>query len=52
MAIAKVWYKKILRGTAVLSDVPEKWRADVLALLDEALEKGEITQEQYDQYIQ
>ena len=51
-AVARTWYKKILRGTATLSNVPPKWHDEVLSLLDEALAKGEITQEQYNEYIQ
>ena len=32
--IAKIYYKQIIRGAITIDDVPERWRAEVQALLD------------------
>jgi len=32
--MAKIYYRKIKRGEMTIDDVPERWRAQVQALLD------------------
>lgn len=32
--MAKIYYRKIKRGEMTVDDVPERWRAQVQALLD------------------
>jgi hypothetical protein len=31
--LAKIYYRRILAGTIIINDVPERWRAEVAALL-------------------
>lgn len=33
--MAKVYYRKIKAGQMTIEDVPERWRAEVQALLDQ-----------------
>lgn len=32
--MAKIYYRKIMAGEMTIADVPERWRAEVQALLD------------------
>lgn len=32
--MAKIYYRKIKRGEITIDDVPERWRAQVQALID------------------
>lgn len=32
--MAKIYYRKIKRGEMTIEDVPERWRAQVQALID------------------
>lgn len=45
------YVRRIKTGKTTLSKVPTRWRDDVLAELDALLESGEITQEEYNQFI-
>ena len=49
--MAKIWRNRIEAGTQVFSDCPEKYKKDVLKLLQEDVEDGVITKEEYDKLI-
>jgi Zn-dependent M32 family carboxypeptidase len=33
--MAKIYYRRIIAGEMTIEDVPERWKAEVQALLDE-----------------
>ena len=49
--MAKTWRNRIEAGTQVFSDCPEKYKKDVLKLMQQDVEDGVITQEEYDKLI-
>lgn len=52
--MVKIYVRSIIAGKLTVNGdpgVPEYWKADVIAVFDEKLENGEITQDQYDQYM-
>jgi len=34
MTMAKIYYRRIMAGKMTIEDVPERWRAEVQAMLD------------------
>lgn len=44
------YLRRIKTRKQTLSSVPTKWREDVKAKLDEELEAGDITQEEYEEF--
>lgn len=49
--MAKIWRNRIEARTQVFSDCPEKYKKDVLKLMQQDVENGVITQEEYDKLI-
>ena len=49
--MAKIWRNRIEAGTQVFSDCPDKYKKDVLGLMQQDVEDGVITQEKYDKLI-
>lgn len=49
--MAKIWRNRLIAGTQVFSDCPEKYRNAVIALLQKDVANGTITQERYDEII-
>lgn len=49
--MAKIWRNRIEVGTQVFSDCPEKYKKDVLKLMQQDVEDEIITQEEYDKLI-
>ena len=49
--MAKIWRNRIIDGTKLFSECPEKYRQQVLALLRADVENGVITEEQYQEII-
>lgn len=49
--IAKVYYRSIKRGTRTFDDVPANLKQDVLALGEQELKDGKITQEEFDRWF-
>lgn len=49
--ISKIWKKRIEAGTQVYSDCPDRYKAEVNALLREDVANGIITQEEYERLI-
>ena len=49
--MAKIWRNRIEAGTQVFSDCPAKYQKDVLNLMQQDVEDGVITQEEYDKLI-
>ena len=48
--MAKLYVSKIMAGSLNMSKVPASRKADVIAIFQEKLDGGEITQDQFDQY--
>lgn len=51
LIMAKIWRNRIIDGTKLFSECPEKYRQQVLALLRADVENGVITEEQYQEII-
>ena len=49
--MVKVYVRAILAHKKTVADVPEYWQEQVKAVFDQMLADGEITQEQYDEYM-
>ena len=49
--MAKIWRNRIEAGTQMLSHCPQKYRADVIALIQEDLETGAYTEAQLRQLV-
>lgn len=49
--IAKVYYRSIKRGTRTFDEVPANLKQDVLALGEQELKDGKITQEEFDRWF-
>ena len=49
--MAKIWRNRIEAGTQVFSDCPDKYKKDVLKYMQQDVEDGVITQEEYDKLI-
>ena len=49
--MAVIYYHRILAGTKTYAQVPRTWKAGVKELFVQAVENGEITPEQYEEYI-
>lgn len=49
--MAKIWRNRLIAGTQQFSNCPEKYRNAVIALLQEDVEQGVITQERYDEIL-
>lgn len=49
--IAKIWRNRIIAGDQKLSECPSKYKDVVIALLEEDLKNGVITQEEYDEIM-
>lgn len=49
--MAKIWARRLEAGTQNFSDCPEKYRNDVITILQRDVELGIITQEDYDRII-
>lgn len=49
MAMAKTWRNRIIAGTQIFSKCPERYRSDVLVLLQEDVTSGKITAEKYNE---
>ena len=49
--MAKIWRNRIEAGTQMLSHCPQKYRADVIALIQEDLESGVYTEAQLKQLV-
>jgi hypothetical protein len=49
--MAKIWRNRLIDGTQKYSDCPEKYKAQVLALLRADVESGVISEERYLQII-
>ena len=49
--MAKIWARRLEAGTQIFSDCPEKYRDDVIAILQRDVTLGIITQEDYDRII-
>lgn len=49
--MAKIWARRLEAGTQNFSDCPEKYRNDVIAILQRDVALGIITQEDYDRII-
>lgn len=47
----KIWANRLIAGTQLWADVPEKRKAGVLLELQARVAAGEITQEQLDEII-
>ena len=45
--MAKIWRNRLIAGTQVWADCPERYRAAVKALLRADVEAGRITAERY-----
>lgn len=45
--MAKIWKNRLVAGTQVFAECPDKYKDDVIALLKEDVKEGEITAEQY-----
>ena len=49
--MAKIWRNRIEAGTQMLSHCPQKYRADVIALIQADLESGAFTEAQLRQLV-
>lgn len=49
--MAKIWRNRIEAGTQMLSHCPQKYRADVIALIQADLESGAYTEAQLRQLV-
>lgn len=49
--MAKIWARRLEAGTQNFSDCPEKYRNDVITILQRDVALGIITQEDYDRII-
>ena len=49
--MAKIWRNRIEAETQVFSNCPDKYKEDVLNLMQQDVEDGVITQEEYDKLI-
>ena len=49
--MAKIYYDRIIAGTRTFTQVPRTWKAGVKTLFRQAVENGEITAEEYEEYI-
>ena len=49
--MAKIWRNRIEAGTQMLSRCPAKYRADVIALIQNDLETGTFTDQQLRQLV-
>lgn len=49
--MAKIYWRTIKRGTRTFDDVPDNLKNAVRQLAMDEVESGEITAEQYEQYI-
>ena len=49
--MAKIWRNRIEAGTQFFSACPEKYKKDVVKLMQQDVEDGVITQEEYDKLI-
>ena len=45
--MAKIWRNRLIAGTQKFDDCPEKYKADVVALLREDVANGVITAERF-----
>ena len=50
--MAKIWRNRIEAGTKMLANCPQKYRADVIALIREDIEEGTFTIEQLQQLVE
>lgn len=50
--MAKIWRNRIIAGTQVYSDCPEKYKEHVKELLLKDVQTGIITQEEYDSLME
>jgi len=49
--VAKIWRNRLIAGTQQFHNCPEKYRDAVIALLEQDVEDGVITQERYNEII-
>ena len=49
--MAKIWRNRLIDGTQVFSECPEKYKTAVLALLQADVKNGVISQERYEEII-
>ena len=49
--MAKIWRNRIIAETRTYAEVPLTWKAQVKALLKEAVHDGTITAEKYEEYV-
>ena len=49
--MAKIWRNRSEAETQVFSNCPDKYKKDVLNLMQQDVEDGVITQEEYDKLI-
>lgn len=47
--MAKIWRNRLIAGTQQFENCPERYKADVIALLKADVEKGVISQERYEE---
>lgn len=49
--MTKIWRNRLIAGTQVFSNCPEKYKEDVIKLLKEDVAKGVITEDRYKEII-
>lgn len=49
--MAKIWRNRLIAGTQVWTDCPEKYKSAVQALLRTDVESGKITAERYEEIV-
>lgn len=49
--MAKIWRNRIIAGTQVFSKCPQRYKDDVLYLLQQDVDDGVITQEKFEELI-
>lgn len=49
--MAKIWRNRLVAGTQVWADCPERYRIAVKALLKGDVESGRITAERYEEIV-
>ena len=49
--MAKIWAKRLEAGTQIFSECPDKYKNDVLKILQADVANGKITEEQYQEII-
>ena len=47
--MAKIWRNRLIAGTQLFEDCPQKYRAAVIALLRQDVENGVITEERFEE---